>query len=168
MKLFLLALLLSAMAARANIVEDDADRLVFDVTWGAGVNGWTAFGVDSAGGNGSHISNLGNEQSRNRYRFLVEIRRVINGVALPVTAGQISFRTDPEDFSPLPDTVLGSPWLSLQPSDHVLALEGNPHGARIVIGLPFAVPDSGSTFGLLVLGLAGLGISRLNLFHQKG
>lgn len=158
MKPLLLAFLLTALPASAIIIEDSPDRLVFDVTWGSGAGGWQWCNVGGIGENGSIVSSLGNHWSSNPYRFLFEIRWMVDGVLRPTTVFQVTFRNNPEDYSPIPDTVLGSPWLSLRESEWCLPIPGNPHGARIVRGLPLAVPEGGDTMTMALMALLVLAV----------
>lgn len=155
MKLLLSSLccLLLNLQAHATLiipVEDDADRFVFDIGWSGPWMHQILFGdgiYTSPGGTRFNIL----QPSANELFHVVEVYRPNQ----PVVIFGVLFQGHvPEGVDNPPDPIFGTstgPYIGL-PADHVTAVPGNDHAARILIGSP--VPDTGSTALLLLLALA--------------
>lgn len=161
-----LSLMLCALTSNATIIEDDADRLVFDLEWVQPQFGSLQLepgypGLFGSGG--SHVFVLSGMTS-NPYFFFVEIHRVIDQIQQPSLVLGVLFRRFDWDAppTPTPDPIFGTstaPQFGHQiPADHIFAVPGNDHAARIVVGT--VVPDTGSTLLLLSLALGVMGWRR--------
>lgn len=164
--LAIVGLLGAARPAQAIIIEDSAARLEFEVFWGPTINheGGRQADVGGTGSNtgsgGSTIHFLANTSSNPNF-FLIEINRMINGLAQPVIGFGMVVPSAQVTFT----TLYGAG------GDHLFPIDGNPQGARWIIGEPHAdasplvvvatVPDSGSTFGMLAfVCCAGFSLAR--------
>lgn len=150
--------LLSSLSAHAIIIEDSEDRLVFDLTWNApAFYGIILRGTDTGSG-GSEVHVLGG-MSANPFSNIIEVHRVVNGVALPWWTFFLVFQGwAMEQPSHPPDpvwTTATGPHIGTIPADHLFAVEGNDHAVRVVIGALPVPEGNGPWDAAIMLTFAG-------------
>lgn len=153
MKTLLALLILAAIPAHAIIIEDSAERLVFDLCWGPPHDRW-GIPLHFDNGTSGEVSEAGTEffilgQTPNW--FVVEVHPLDRNLWWTF---QVYFQGWVRDalFQNIPDPVWGTMTAPIigRPilSDHLFAVAGNDHAVRVVVGaLP--VPDAGSTVPML-------------------